>query len=385
MALDFNAIIRTLLFTPGVNDRWGLPALFEGEPGTAKTATLGSDLRAEGLRLFVLLGSLSDPADIGGYPMQVGGVMHRATPMWARAAADAVHAVIFADELNTSAPAVQAALLRVVLEGAVADFVLPKTVRFIAAQNPTDQAAGGWDLAPPLANRFGHFAWQAPSTEQWNDWLLSGASIDGDDPKDAAQTEKRVMELWPTPWARARGQVAGFMMRRPELLHRMPKVDDPKASKAWPSRRTWEMACRAVAGAEVHRLGPVETDVMISAFIGEGAAAEFATYRTQADLPDPTDVLDRGVKFKHEARRMDRTAAVLNSCTALVVNPSCALRDERAAVLWNILLDVQTEGAADLVVGPARTLLRAALGSSKDARVALAKLEPVLRDAGIRG
>jgi MoxR-like ATPase len=42
---------------------------------------------------------------------------------------------------------VQAALLRVVLERTVGDLSLPADVAVVAAANPPEQAADGWDLS----------------------------------------------------------------------------------------------------------------------------------------------------------------------------------------------------------------------------------------------
>jgi hypothetical protein len=56
---------------------------------------------------------------------------------------------------------VQAALLRVVLERTVGDLALPADVAVVAAANPPEQAADGWDLSAPLANRLCHLTWEA--------------------------------------------------------------------------------------------------------------------------------------------------------------------------------------------------------------------------------
>ena len=50
-------------------------------------------------------------------------------------------------------------MLRVVLERTVGDLRLPAAVRVVAAANPPDEAADGWELAPPLANRLVHLDW----------------------------------------------------------------------------------------------------------------------------------------------------------------------------------------------------------------------------------
>ena len=61
--------------------------------------------------------------------------------------AEAGRGLLFLDELSTAPPAVQAALLRVVLERVVGDLTLPDEVAVVAAANPPDQAADGWDLS----------------------------------------------------------------------------------------------------------------------------------------------------------------------------------------------------------------------------------------------
>jgi hypothetical protein len=249
--------------------------------------------------------------------------------------------------------------------------------------NSTEDAAGGWDLAPPLANRFGHFKWDGPDASEWSDWALGGANgQEVGEGFNAEAEEKRVMAAWPSPWAKARGVVAGFIQKRPELLHQMPKSGDPKASKAWPSHRTWEYAMRAIAGAEIHDLPEIERDELISAFIGSGAAGELITYITEADLPDPAELLDGQVSFEHEPKRLDRTAAVLASCAALVTSAKAVKQADRAAALWKICQPI-VKDAADIVVPTGRALVKAKLSKSPEARPVLLKLQPILAAAGV--
>src|SRR5262249_29844746 len=66
---------------------------------------------------------------------------------WARRLTETGYGLLFLDELTTAPPAVQAAMLRVVLERAVGDVELPAAVRVVAAANPAGQAADGWELA----------------------------------------------------------------------------------------------------------------------------------------------------------------------------------------------------------------------------------------------
>jgi hypothetical protein len=48
----------------------------------------------------------------------------------------------------------------VLLERTVGDLTLPDEVAIVAAANPPEQAADGWDLSAPLANRLCHLTWE---------------------------------------------------------------------------------------------------------------------------------------------------------------------------------------------------------------------------------
>lgn len=247
--MSYENILRAAWFTPLSKGRWGLPILFEGRPGTGKTSRLEQLAAKCKLSCEVVIASLREPSDFLGLPIpgksESGEIhVHYAPPSWARRLKDAGHGVAFLDELNTAPPAVQAALLRVVLDGAVGDLILPPTVRFVAAQNNTEDAAGGWDLAPPLANRFGHIAWSPPSAQEWGEWILSGKDTatvteEAATAAGAKAQEASVLSQWESPWAKARGLISGFTVRQPELLFKMPPAGSPDLSRAWASPRCY--------------------------------------------------------------------------------------------------------------------------------------------------
>lgn len=407
--MNIRNILKAAWFTPGLNGRMGLNLLLEGPPGSGKTSELRQEADALGFFAFAEMGrrqyeaiiaSIRAPQDFAGLPIPTkdGSVEMRAFG-WATRVAAQPRGVVLLDELNTAPPAVQPAILRVVLEGVVGDLELPAGVRFVAAMNKTADAAGGWDLAPPLANRFGHIRWEAPSVDAWSDWLLGGdhwflggsgsAKTQRQPAFDAAAEEARVMRAFPEPFARASGLVAGFLRARRELLHKQPPEGHPDASKAWPSPRTWEMAVHALAGAEVHGLPAADTDELVAAFVGTGPAGELIEYARKAELPNPADVLDGTVKFTPDAR-LDRTAAVLMGCAALVTPIDAAKRQKRAAALWK-LLDEVGEKSADLTVAPVRAVAKAAQGQPKEhdltrlaeAADVILRLEPMLKAAGM--
>ena len=155
MSMTF--MIDVVLQTPNA-----LPPLIWGNPGVAKTAIMGK--LAERLRWYLetVITSIRQPEDFGGIkiPNETDGVQSLADAWVYRvlnAVKDGGKALVFLDEASCAAPAVQAALLRPVLEGWVGDEYLPReTVKFAAAANPPNIAAGGWDQSLPLANRWSH-------------------------------------------------------------------------------------------------------------------------------------------------------------------------------------------------------------------------------------
>ncbi len=124
-----------------------VPVLLWGAPGTGKTSAIRAMAHAMDLPCETVIASIREPSDFAGLPIVVGDVVRFAPPAWARRLAEAGHGLLFLDELSTAPPAVQAALLRVVLERAVGDLTLPDEVAVVAAANPPEQAADGWDLS----------------------------------------------------------------------------------------------------------------------------------------------------------------------------------------------------------------------------------------------
>lgn len=402
--MDIRKMLKALWFTPGIKGRWGLPVLFEGKPGTAKSAQVEAAAKSLGLHCETLIASLREPSDFLGLPIPTEDAVEYRVGVWARRLMQAKYGVGFLDELNTAAPAVQAALLRMVLDGVVGDLVLPNTIRWVGAQNAVGDAAGGWDLAPPLANRFGHFPWDVPSTDNWCEWLLGcndGVFMPVAPAKDAKpekvekhakatnvasmaeQEEQAVLDVWIEPFARMRGSVSAFLHRRSELLHKQPQTGSAEASKAWPSPRTWEMAARAATGAEIHDLSEAERETLVAGFIGAGAAGEWFAFSRTMDLPDPADVLDEKVPFKYDPKRQDRVYAILSGCGALISDQKAPKQKDRGAVLWKIL-NTMVKDAADLCMPAARQLVAGGLAALPEARPVLITMQPLLQAAGIR-
>src|SRR3954466_5519103 len=137
-----------------------LPVLLWGEPGIGKTAALNQLADALELPLTTVIASVHEPSDFAGLPVvgsdpAVQGVP-MAPPDWAVRLVKAGRGLLFLDELSAAPPAVQAALLRLVLERRSGGLRLPPGVRIVAAANPRASAADGWEVSPPPGNRVVH-------------------------------------------------------------------------------------------------------------------------------------------------------------------------------------------------------------------------------------
>jgi hypothetical protein len=349
----------------------GTPVLLWGGPGTGKTSfvqLLGVTL---GRPVETVIASLREPADFAGLPVVTAdGSVRLAEPSWARRLAEAGSGILFLDEVTTAPPAVQAALLRVVLERTVGDLVLPSDVAVVAAANPPEQAAGGWDLSPPLANRFCHLDWPVDATA-YTDALSAGWPI----------PEVPVLDGLTAGDVRSaglRGSLAGFLRTRPGLLHAMPE-DPGNAGRAWPSPRTWDMALNLWSGATLLEADEEVTLALIAGAVGPGAARELLLWSTEADLPDPEAILADPSRFVLPDRG-DKQFAVLSAVAAAVAANCTKERWEAAFVL---IEQAVARGIPDVAAVAARTLAQHVPPGVDALPPSLTSLAPVMSRAGL--
>lgn len=367
-------LLHAVMFTP-THEGWGLPVLYWGPPGVGKSAILKNFAKRWGMHCEVLSPGERGEGAFGVVPVPEAGRLTYPAPDWT--ANVPVRGIVLVDEISTAEPALQKPMLGLVQGKVIGSHKLAGGVRVIGAGNPVDCSTGGWELALPVRNRFAHLDWEAPSADDWCGWLMGGANGGPEAVGDAAAEEERVMKAWPGPFAKASGLVAGFIKRRPELLHKMPAPGAPDLS--FPTHRSWEYAVRAIATAEVHGLSETEAEELLVGFIGRAAADEFIAWKAAADLPDPIALLDGNEKFEFDARRLDRTLAVYGACAALVCPKGAEKRKERADALWVLLADAAGK-AVDVVIPAATALIKSGLISPAGKPV-LAKLEPVLAAA----
>lgn len=288
-----------------------VPTLLWGPPGIGKTAMVEAMTEAMGARVFTP--HVRAPEDVA-IPVARDGHVH-VTPV--AEFADAISAaesgesvVIFVDEITTLPPAVQAAILRFLDSGKIGSYRLPATAWRVAAANPPDCAAGGWDLEPPVANRLAHVTWEVRPRE----WANSFASWSWPSPRYAGLVDF-CSPQWEQSFRQARGIIAGFIGTHPSLLHAMPP-DPVQRGRAWPSPRTWEYAARALAAAGCDI--PQAADA-VAACVGASAAQQFVAWAIDANLPTPEELLKQPSLLK-ELRSDKQYAALIQ--VAAILRPS---------------------------------------------------------------
>ena len=260
-----------------------VPVLLWGGAGLGKSSAVREMASGAGLACETVIASIREPSDFAGLPVVTddGATVQFAPPAWARRLWEAGSGVLFLDEISTAPPAVQAALLRVVLERTVGDLTLPEDVAVVAAANPPEQAADGWDISPPLANRFCHLDWDLEARE-WADGILAGFTQPA---VPALPGDRMAAEI-----TAVRANVGVFVAASPHLLHAHPG-NEAAAGRAWPSPRSWDMAARLLAAASTAGAASQATALLIAGSVGPGAAAEYLAWREDLDLPDPEAVL----------------------------------------------------------------------------------------------
>jgi hypothetical protein len=390
----------------------GPPCLFWGPPGIGKTQGLTAAVRGyfndifdnQGTfsdpeerklelasRLEILIASIREPTDFGGLPIpdEVGSYT-LAAPQWAldlKRIGDEnddmpVAAVLYLDEISTAPPAVQAALLRVVLDREVGDLTLPENIWICAAANPPEMAAGGWEIAPPLANRFLHF-WWGIDTEEWTQGVIDrwgkGWVTQYEKPSDRIVRLKKDIST----------MVSAFIARNPRQLFGMPAKKDRKEQLAWPSPRSWEHAIKMMAqlggyketkGGESGAFSETEADtsgvdniegpwMLLKASVGTEAATLFNVFRKYFHvLPEPGEILDNpdSVPDILKGHQQDVAFALAQMIVTVFADPQRGYmtgqtKDKYWKNIWKALLHAASPAPgvryAGMIGGPVKILI----------------------------
>lgn len=294
-----------------------LTVLMWGPPGNGKSSVVKSIARDYNLHLETLIASIHDSSDFSGIPYPVDSKYVRMLPLeWAHKVleekgkqASPRTSIIFYDEISTAKPEVQAALLQPILERRVGHLSLPDATRSIGAANPADIAAGGWDLTPPLANRFIHVDWELDAH------TVAQAFLNGKEFKTVPapflpRDTNRMIEARKY----AISVVGMFIANNPDLLNNFDEATFGTASPfvaetyAFASPRAWETVGNIYASwllARTPDMKPLPKSVLsilVRGTIGRTAGMTFLTFIDNLDLQDPYKILQGQELFKMPER-----------------------------------------------------------------------------------
>ena len=271
------------LATPAPNGLTGVPVLLWGRPGVGKSSFIEA-LRTPDLPITTLIASIHDPTDFSGLPVLEEGKVRYAVPRWVDDFSDSAAGVLFLDELSTAPPSVQSALLRVVFERRVGFHPLPTGVRIVAAANPPDLMVGGWELSPPLRNRFVHLNWDIP-TDLYVRSLSDGWATATLPLVDPAEHGRKLGDF--------QRKITGFLRVKPDALHANPEEN----KYGFASPRSWDFVTTLLATADLlgYRAEAEENNEVVYELavgcLGEPTALMLLEYLRNLRLPDPAAVL----------------------------------------------------------------------------------------------
>jgi hypothetical protein len=245
--------------------------------------------------------SLWDPTDIKGIPYFDSTINKM---VWAppselpdeQMASQYKNVILFMDEMNSAAPAVQAAAYQLVLNRRVGTYKLPDNVLIVAAGNREADKGVTYRMPAPLANRFIHLEMKV-DFDDWFDWATAN---------------------------RIHKDVAGFLQFSKKDLYDF----DPKSnSRSFATPRSWTFVSDLLADDD----GDENTLAdLISGGVGEGLAIKFMAHRkVSGKLPNPSDIL------KGKVKKMDTKE--ISAMYSLTVSLCYELKDaaDKNAKDWN--------------------------------------------------
>ena len=243
------------------------PIFLWGPPGIGKSDIVHQIADSIDAHVIDVRLSLWEPTDIKGIPYfdSNANKMVWAPPMElpdAEMAAQHKSIVLFLDEMNSAAPAVQAAAYQLILNRKVGTYRLPDNVYIVAAGNREADKGVTYRMPAPLANRFVHLE-MAVNFDDWFQWA----------------TENRIHK-----------DVVGFLQFSKKDLYDF----DPKSpSRSFATPRSWSFVSELL---EDDLSENTMTD-LVSGAVGEGLGLKFMAHRkVAAKMPNPTDILDGKVK-----------------------------------------------------------------------------------------
>lgn len=337
-----------------------------GAPGAGKTSVMNAISAANNLHLETILASTKEPQDFAGFPFISDGAMQLAPPLWAKNVVQQFNehkrtSMVLFDEINTAAPASQAALLTTMLDRKAGETQMPKRTRMVAAANPPKVAANGWNLTAPMANRFTHLDWNLDA-----DTIVRGFQLGWEAPLIPQLPSDMKLRF-----QNAEILVGGFIKRFPQYVvfdfthfsGNVSKADFKASNNAWPSARSWTMAARLFAAGTAATVDgePISqevTRILLEGTVGVQATTEFLAHIRSFDIPNPADLLNSPSSFEIPPRA-DQIFVVLSAVHHEAIRYAST---PQYAAIWNswgdIIAKVATAGKADVCFEFAKVWLK---------------------------
>jgi MoxR-like ATPase len=160
-ASELSNVLKALVIEKVPTFIWGAPGI--GKSSVVKQIAQNNDMEFIDLRL-----ALMDPTDLKGIPFYD---KETHTALWAPPAflPKDGHGILFLDELNSAAPAVQSSAYQLILDRKVGEYELPDGWSIVAAGNREGDRGVTYRMPSPLANRFVHFELEV-DIDDWRTW-----------------------------------------------------------------------------------------------------------------------------------------------------------------------------------------------------------------------
>ncbi|WP_457743693.1 AAA family ATPase [Sulfurimonas sp.] len=145
-----------------------VPTFLWGAPGIGKSSIVKQIAQKSGVGFIDLRLALMDPTDLKGIPFYD---KETHTALWAPPAflPREGEGILFLDELNSAAPAVQSSAYQLILDRRVGEYELPDGWAIVAAGNREGDRGVTYRMPAPLANRFVHFELEV-DVDDWRAW-----------------------------------------------------------------------------------------------------------------------------------------------------------------------------------------------------------------------
>lgn len=272
--------------------------LVKGRPGVGKSDIVAQSCASIGAEMVLMHPSISDPTDYKGMPALLPDGTAHFLPFseLVKLINAQKKTICFLDDIGQAAPAVQAALMQLILARSVNGSRISDTVVFCGATNDTSHCSGVSGMIEPLKSRWDTIIELEISADDWSNWALANSMP---------------------------AELVAFIRFRPNLLC----PDDWKPSKEIknsPCPRTWASIGNWLSNG-------VKDLEVFSGAVGEGSATEFFSFldmyqslpSLDAILIDPvsTEVPEKpaalfavstGLARKASASNLDRVTTYLN-------------------------------------------------------------------------